>query len=277
MRIKSIKIDNMAGFTDFFAELPAIALIQGANEKGKTSFLDCLRYTFGRGHDPALIHGTCEIGEILVTLDTGAQVKARAVRATNTTTRSYKAAGATRFSVGRAEIEAMVNPVSYDAMKFMTLTPKEQVETLLRVMPIEVAPEEIRAALGDVVHFPSAATGLAAIEYAYDDVYKSRREVNLSADVQAKHATALEAALPPAAPDGADWETTEATLRAELAEMESAERDGIAAIKTWLDEQKAAANHIYSATALDIDTEINAQIAELERHRAARKIGRAHV
>lgn len=271
MRIKAIKIENMACFPTFQAELSAVVLIQGRNEAGKTSLVDSIKYAFARGHDPAMIHGTAEAGEILVTLDTGAQVRARAVRATNTTTRSYKAAGASRFSVGRAEIEAMVNPVSYDAMKFMTLSPREQVETLLRVMPIDVAPEKIRAALGGVVHFPSAATGLAAIEYAYDDIYKSRREVNLSADVQAKHATALDAALPPAAPDGDDWENVERTIREDLAEAESAERDGIAAIGKWFAEQKAAANRANAAAVLEIDTAINAEIAELERQRASRK------
>lgn len=273
MRLKSIAIMNMAGFESFQTELPAIALIQGANQRGKTSFLDCLRYVFGRGHDNDMIHGQADAGEILITLDSGAQVKAKAVRKTNETTRSYKAPGATRFLVGRAEIDAMASAVSYDPLAFMRLDPKAQVETLLRVMPMEVSGEELCEAVGDVVGaaLGMQVEGFARIDASYDHIYKLRHEVNLAADVQAKHALALEAALPPPAPEGEDWETREKLLRAELAQVETVEREQIAEIgKTFarVKETTAKVKLDYFAT---VDAEINAGIAELERVRASRK------
>jgi len=279
MRLKSIAITNMAGFAKFSADLPAIALVQGGNEQGKTSFLDCIKYCFGRGHDPAMIHGTADFGEVLVTFDTGAQVKARAVRESNTTTRSYKAPGATRFLVGRAEIDAMTNAVSYDALEFMRLEPKGQVETLLRVMPMEVKPEELKAALGEMAGLvevqPAGTSGMVVVDAAHKNIYDQRREVNGQADLQAKHAVALESALPPPAPEGTDWEAETKRLRAEVARIDTQESTALAQLRTELDATKETANQAYRVAVAKIDEDINAEIRELERKRTARTEGAA--
>jgi len=276
MRLKSVKIDNMAAFESFETELPAIAMIQGKNGLGKSSLLACLKYAFDRGHDPDIIHGDAAYGEILVTFDNGAQVKARATRKSNETTRGWKAPGATRFTIGREQIDKIAAAISYDPLGFADLEPKQQVETLLRVMPIPVMEAELQAALGGC---PGASEfrstpgpcGLSAIDETYNHFYKLRREVNSQADLQTKHATALEAALPPPAPEGTDWETQENLLRAELARVETAERETIAEISKTFAAAKAAATKVHLDAIRTIDEAMDADIREVERRRAAFK------
>ena len=149
MRITHISITNLRRFDTFEADLPAVAFIQAANGAGKSSFLDCLKYAHDKGHDPNVIHAKAVAGEVIVSYDDGSRVKARATRDPNKTTRGWSAPGSKRFDVGRDQIDAIANALSYDPLAFMNLKPAEQVETLLSMMPLALDPEAIIAAVGD--------------------------------------------------------------------------------------------------------------------------------
>lgn len=262
MRLTSISITNMAAFESFETKLPIVALIQGRNGDGKTSLLDCFKYAFGRGHNEDMIHGNAPEGEILIEFDNGAAVKCRAVRERNETTRSWRAPGSKRFIVSREQIDAISNAISYDPLAFLDKDEKEQIQILLRIMPVECKPEEIAAAVGGLAFDSDALSDntLQMIDAIHKQFYDRRRDYNVAADAQLKHAAELEKALPPPAPEGADWNAEAVRLQAEKADIEQTQVKQIAAIRQAFEEEKAAAAKEYeeavSAAAQTRDTRV---------------------
>jgi DNA repair exonuclease SbcCD ATPase subunit len=248
VRLSHIKISNMAGFESFASPIPAVALVQGKNGDGKSSLLNCVRYTFGRGHDEDMIHGNAPEGEIVIDLDNGGAVKCRASRERNETIRSWRAPGSKKFIVSREQIDALCNAVSYDPLAFLDLSEEKQVQTLLRIMPIECSREEIAAAIRDVKVDPveGAGNALAEIDALHKQIYKKRHDVNVTADTQAKHAAELKKALPPGN-KASDWPKEVERLKLAKAEAEQRQADDIAAVRKILDEEKEAATKEYEA------------------------------
>jgi DNA repair exonuclease SbcCD ATPase subunit len=248
VRIASISIANMAAFESFETKLPAVALIQGKNGNGKTSLLDCLKYAMGRGHNEDMIHGDAPEGEILIEFDNGAAVKCRAVRDKHETTRSWRAPGSKRFVVSRDQIDAIGNAISYDPLAFMEMPEKQQVETLLRIMPIQCSEEEIRGAIGDVDIQPIEAedgNAMVRIDTLRKMTYNRRRDFNVAVDTQEKHAAELEKALPPDAPEGTDWDKEAARLRQEKNQAEADQNFKLNTIRTLFEDEKSAAQKEY--------------------------------
>ena len=100
---------------------------------------------------------------------------------------------------------------------------------------------------------------MTAIDEAHKFVYDQRTEVNSQAKVQANHATALEAALPPPAPEGTDWEAEVRRLRSEVASIDTEESTALVQIRQRFEAEKDLANQTYQA-----------EINELERLRAVK-------
>ena len=245
MRLTSVSITNMALFEKYETKLPVIALIQGKNRQGKSSLLDCTKYAFGRGHNEDLIHGNAPEGEILIEFDDGAAVKCRAVRDKHETTRSWRAPGSKKFVVSREQIDAIANAISYNPLSFLDMSEKEQLETLLRIMPIEVSDQEIQNALGGVVVDTEVRTNaLDHIDGLRKVIYDTRRDRNSAADTQTKHAAELEKSLPPAAP-GTDWNAESLRLQAEKERIETHQAERIRAIGQLFDQEKEAAAKEY--------------------------------
>lgn len=218
MRITSISITNMAKFENFTVSLPAVALIQGKNGEGKTSFLDVIKYCFGRGHDDSMLRVGASAGETFITFDDESQIKVRITP--NETKRGYKAPGARKFLVSREQIDAIANAIGYDPLRFMDMSDKEQVETILKIMPISAEVSEIETAVGEAGPEASAAVPLIGknmnafdvIRVTEGAIYEARRVLNVAADTQAKHASELQEAL--AVPESReDWSVQESRLR----------------------------------------------------------------
>jgi DNA repair exonuclease SbcCD ATPase subunit len=250
VRIASIRITNMAAFESFETKLPTVALVQGRNGAGKTSLLDCLKYAFGRGHDEDLIHGDAPEGEILIEFDNGAAVKCRAVRERHETIRSWRAPGSKRFVVSREQIDAISNAISYDPLSFLDKREDEQIETLLRIMPVPVPHEEIASIVPSSEHdlvqqIPERLNGLEVIDYWHKHLYQKRRELNVAADTQSKHAAELEKSLPPEAP-GADWQAEVRRLEAEKERIEKKQAEQLAEIARLFEQEKEEAQREYN-------------------------------
>lgn len=259
MKIARIQITNMAKFETFAIAIPAIALIQGSNGMGKTSLMDCVRYCFGRGHDPSMIHAGAEFGEILLTFDDGSAIKTKANRTTNETKRGYKAANSTKFLISREQIDAMANAISYDPLRFMDLDDKQQIETILKIMPVNADPAEIEPAVGEAGPEAESAVSLIkpgmnafdTIQVVHRTIYDKRRDLNVAADTQTKHAAELESAL--ALPDaGTNWQKVV---------------DAVGGRKTWAEDKLK--NRLQTITAGFADFK-EKQIAEMNE--AMRKI-----
>ena len=247
MRLTHISITNMAGFEEFATNIPIVAIIQGKNGLGKSSLLDCLKYAFGRGHDEDMIHGDAPEGEILIEFDDGSAVKCRAVRERHETVRGWRAANSKRFIVSREQIDRISNAISYDALAFMDKDEKEQLQILLRIMPIECSDEEIAAAVGGAIPFPPPFPGnaLDRINALHKHIYNVRRDFNVGADAQEKHAGELEKTLPPAPPEGADWNAEVTRIQRQKEQLERDRDERLAKVQQILDEEKSAASAAY--------------------------------
>lgn len=266
MRLTSIQIENMAAFQSFAAQLPAVTILQGRNGEGKSSFLDCLKFAFGRGHNEDMIHGDAPFGEILIEFDNGAALKCRASRERQETVRSWRAPGSKRFVVSREQIDSISNAVSYDPLAFLDKSESEQLELLLRIVAIECSEEEMQAAIGDLAVDPPVTGGnaLEKIEAIRKQFYNRRRDANVSADTQEKHASELEKSLPPAAPEGTDWTQEVSRLEGEKAAIEQRLTERIAEIKDLLEGEKLAANTAYQQA---VETAAAARDARIEAAR----------
>ncbi len=278
MRITHITIANMAAFAAFDADLPAVCLIEGQNGVGKTSLLNCIRYAFGRGHDGDIIHGDAESGEIVLTFDDGSQVKARASRKSNETTRGWKAPGAKKFTVTREQIDAIAKAISYDPLAFMGKTEAQQLQILMEIMPVEVDIDAMVLAIGDATAEAAGAAvegknGLETIAAVSKSIYDARTGYNTAADTQEKHAATLEAALPPPAP-GENWTAEVKRLEAQKAAAEKVERDDIWALGNSFHSAKEGATAKSLAEQSVIESEVNQKVLELERQIAeAKRVG----
>lgn len=277
MRLKHVKITNMATFASFDADLPVIAIIQGKNGVGKTSLAECIEYAFGRGHDPDIIHGNAEAGEVVVTFENGGQVKARASRKTNETERGWKAPGASRFTLNRQEIDRMAVAISYSPLKFLELSEKEQIETLLRVMPIKVTPEEIETAVGEAaaeaasISLPQGKSGLEVIDAIHGGLYGQRTDLNRDAKRLEAHAEQLKSTMAEEPPEGSDWVGVAAQKRAALQNLEKQEAITLTRLAEEFGKQKDAAEKACRAVHAAIDQDIDAKIKALEVERQTRK------
>ena len=245
MRLTSISITNMAAFASLETKLPAVAIIQGRTGIGKSSFLDCIKYSFGRGHNEDIIHGGAPEGEILIEFDNGAALRCRAVRDRSETTRAWRAPGSKRFVISREQIDSIASAISYDALGFMDKEEKEQIATLLRIMPIEVSHEELEAAAGEPIGALLPGNGIEKINTIHKQIYDRRREYNTGADAQEKHAGELEKSLPPPAPEGQDWNGEAIRIEKEKAGVEARQAKQFTEIRVIFEDDKTAAGVEY--------------------------------
>lgn len=276
MAIKRIEINNMAAFEHLELDLdPEVVLIEGGNGVGKTSFQECVRYVADRGHDPDIVHGTAEFGDIVITFTDGNMVKARATR--TETTRGWKPAGGKKWIMNRELIDKICNAIGYNPLGFLKLAEKQQAEELLRIVPMEVPVQALQDAVAEVqqeaalADMQPGATALEIITAVHKALYDARRTLNGSADTLEKFVTQSESLQPPPAPDGEDWSTEAVKVQEKLEEFDEAERKRLAAIDKVLAERIEAERNRAFDDKVKIEQEIDAKIRELETERSRRK------
>ena len=273
MPIKSLTIENVGAFSgkhEFM--LPAVCLIQGGNAAGKTSLQEAIKYVGDRGHDPDMIHGAAEAGDIVITMADGHQMRARITR--TETQRAWKAPDSKRWVVNRAYIDDVCNALAFDPLRFLDKEPGEQAQELLRLVSLPPCPEEIREALGEV---QSAVIGalretpaLQAVDSVYDAVYAERTRLNVTADSLEKHVAELRRTLP--AEDGTDWQVRAARIRSELQTEKDAQKFSIASTnETFQMKKRGAESGRELAYALATTEHENALRAADERRAAAKE------
>jgi AAA domain-containing protein len=272
MRLAHITIDNLAGLT-FEATLPAIALIQGHNGAGKTSLKQVITYAFGRSidgsravhHDPKMVL-TGEKGEATITFDDGNMLRVAVTK--DSTRRMTKPKDGKRWSNTGSEIDALANAISYDPILIRSMTEARRVETLLRICPVQVTVEEIQEAIGNIGVGAPHEPSLEAINAYHEDIYALRRTENVSADTQKKHAEELAAALPQAIEHTG---LSASELRAQKEALDAELNKFIDTCKRAMTALEREQNSSHAARCVEIDNEINAKIAILERERVTRR------
>lgn len=277
MIITSLQIKNLRHFEVFSTKMAAVSLITGDHGVGKTSLIELLKYAYGyRGieHDPEMLRIApgVEEGEIIITHDDSTIV--RCVVTQTDTTRMVKVPGITRWSKSRSDLDALVNALSYDPLKFGDLSPRDQINTLLKIMPIPVDAAEIKEAVGPAFAVPEIQTGqngLEAINQFYDQIYTQRTKVGQSAETLKGFANKTKATLTPVSADGQDWSAVASQLAAEIDALRKCEADAIERLRKVVAAAIDERNNIKTAAHSDIDKEINDKIRTLEIERQSRK------
>lgn len=179
-----------------------LVVIAGKNGQGKTSVLDAIWYALGGGAAQKGVTKPIREGEIAasVTVDLGSIKVTRNWTDGKTALRVESADGA-RYSSPQTMLDELVGSLSFDPLAFVNQSPKEQVNTLLEVAPLEI--------------------DLAEVDSMRRDAYERRTEVN-------REARKLEGALSelPSFDETAGLELVEISqLYAELREAEGRQGD----------------------------------------------------
>ena len=288
MRITSITINNLAAFKgEVKFTFGAVSLIEGRHGAGKSSLEQVLMYLLGRRplatkgarsimHDPSILHGNSDRGEAVVTFDEGDIELLRVVVKSDKTTREVKMRGSKRWEDAGQLIDDITNALAYDPMQFKDLAPKERLEAFLRVVPVEISPEELTEAVGGLIPLPPGTPRPESINSLYDDIYRLRTTENVAYDTQKKHADQLEAALPPATEEGGNWNAEVAKHRERKSVLEKSEAEEIKRIGTELQAAKDAAaqkrrsdEETINRALASVIGDIDRQIRELEVRKAA--------
>ena len=255
MTIKHIKLTNFCGLSPIDQDLPAICLVQGKNEEGKSSFLRSILYLWEKGHDDANITVGADKAEIVATMEDGLQVRALLTRGVGTE-RMTKKPGAKKWTTTRAEIDSLVNGIGYNPLEFMGMKPKEQLALLLKLMPVAIAPEEMIDALKPIHGLSKElATKLSVIGSKVEDplstiaamratIYDERTGIKRAADSQKNHADELEASLGPVTEEK-DWGVEVARLEVELNADTEKRNDARDTMREAVDTVKAQAQATY--------------------------------
>lgn len=274
MRITSISITNLAAFTDFSVNLPAVGLLEGAHGVGKSSLERILCYAFGlrplaeKGqkaimHDPTILHGSAESGSAVLTFDEGPLESLRVRVSADKTERTIKVRGKKAWELAGQQVYDITNALSYNPLQFRDLAPKERLEAFLKVVPVEISTEEILSAVGNVIPVQIDRPTLDYINEVFDDIYKQRTACNTAADTQSKHAAQLEQAVGPVAPTG-NWDEELKRLRGDKETLDVSERQEIARIGRELATAKDECSTKHRGRHAKIDQEINLKIGEFK-------------
>jgi hypothetical protein len=242
MPIKHISITNLGPFPAYELDLPSVAMILGGNGVGKTGLQSCITYVGERGHDPDMLHGDAVEGEVVLTMDTGHQIRAKVAK--DITSRMWRTPDAKRWIVNRAYIDEVMSALAYDPIRFLAKEPKEQATELLRLAPIQMDPAEIVTALDGVdaskVAIPATNNPLDSIQAIHDYLYAQRTELHSAAQSLEAHADELQKTLVGLSVEGG-WPAKVAALRAEKAKTEETQRTEIAEINSQFQASKTAA------------------------------------
>lgn len=287
MRLASISIANCAGFESVNYSLPAIALVQGANRAGKSALAACIKYPLQSGHDPDILTPGQDQGEIILRLDDGGGIRAVLSREKRITTRYYQAPGASKWDTGREAIDGMIHSLSFDPLRFLKLSEKEQVLELLKVLgpSLTVSSQELSEAVGEVP-VPSMVAGvpngldkvdaLLSEKPGCGSIYDQRRDANVAADTLKKHAGEIEKALPPPSAEplkDGSWDRVATKLANDLSLLDATEQERIRKLGVVLSDEKDRLRGILSTNESVINADIDAQIRKLEAERGRRLHG----
>ena len=270
MPIKHLHLQNIGPFAgERHFDLPAVCLIQGGNGVGKTGLQDAIKYVGDRGHDPDMIHGNAEYGEITITMADEYQMRARITR--GETQRAWKPPEGKRWIVNRAYIDEICTALAYDPLRFLDKEPTEQAQDLLRLAPLPPCGEEITSAVGSLANGTdvNGSNPLEIIDSIYNRLYEERKQLNTAAGSLEKHADELGRTLVEVPQEGYAAKLT--AKRAEKGAIEAQQRSDVEAINKNFQTDKQTHEQGRANAYLKADQEYEAELKRIEAERASKK------
>ncbi len=273
MRVQKLRISNVLGIEELEIEPGSVTVAEGKNGVGKTSLIEALRSVIGGGHDGSLVRNGADVGEIVLILDDGTEIRKRITRERSSV--SVKNGEGFEVKGPQSFITKLADALSFDPAAFLRADPKRQVELFLEALPIELREDDVFEAIGDVIEVPDSALRghpLDVLSGLHKRVYDERTGLNRAAKEKKATVTQLSASLPEdeggvaneAGPARQRKDQAQERLRHAVSAIETAREKALADLREEtqqkIDEIKAAA----TAQAETIRSEAQAAIDAAE-------------
>jgi DNA repair exonuclease SbcCD ATPase subunit len=206
-RIDTVEISQIKGIPAATFKPGTLTVVKGENGSGKSSILDAIRTVFDGGHDPGLVSLGAKSGFVKLTLDDGTTIR-KGITAKGTTL-EIKALDGKVVAKPQQFVEQLASGFAFDPIAFLHASKKEQIQYLLKAMPIEFTSEELSLATG--VHHGGGTCPLAHVDQLRKELYDERRSVNVSLSDAESTVKTFREQLPP--DDGTNWPAEVRRLR----------------------------------------------------------------
>lgn len=210
-----------------------LIVLKAANAGGKTSFLTGVAALFEGGSDPSIIRNGAEKFEGILKFSNSVT----AYR-TQTFKGSYlriETEDGLQVKSPQAYIEKMAKSFAFDPVKFDRASKKEQIEWLLKVMPIAFSADEITKAIGTaaaLVSPPAGALDIVTLDKFVKELTEKRAATGNRRDEKSSTVEQLRKSL--AASDSGDtprdWKAELALLQANRDAIDEEERKEILSV-----------------------------------------------
>jgi DNA repair exonuclease SbcCD ATPase subunit len=202
MRVSLVKIKNILGIEslEFQPRGRGITVIRGANESGKTSVLSAIEALVGGGHDATLLRKGTEVGEVVLVLDNGTEIRKRITSEKSDLSVKDPELG----PIGKAKgfVDGLISADSFNPIEFLQAPAKQRVDMLLRGLPLALDFEQLYAIMHEACEGkksppPKTARPLDAIDSCERILRDERTFANRFAADKRTVAQQLKQSLPP--------------------------------------------------------------------------------
>jgi DNA repair exonuclease SbcCD ATPase subunit len=223
MNISKISIHNILGISDLEITPGAITEVSGSNGSGKTSVIEAVKAALGGGHDATLLRNGAEKGQVVLVLDDGTEIERRVTAAKSDTIVRHPEMG--KLSKPVALLKNLTDALSVNPLDFLTASPKERVDVLLKSVPAEVTADQLKTVPVDILSgIDISGHALPVLDEIRSRAFSVRAGWNRSAKDKRATVAQLESTLP-------DTEATPEDVAALESELEMLRTSTAAAVK----------------------------------------------
>lgn len=257
MKISYVKLKNCLGAEEFELKPGSkITLITGRGKQGKTTILDSIERTlYNSGKRPKFVFGGADKAETFLILDDGMQIKKNINKDNKVTSVKIEKDGMSPKSP-EAYLKNLVGEKQLNPVEFINKSEKEQVETILSIVPITVTEDDVKAWIGEEVNTDYNQHGLKVCKQIEDALMARRKDINKERDMLKADVENLGYKIPQTY-NVEDWRNVSLTEKYEKISEANKINGNIERAQTVIDN--------YDAKVAQINAGINAEIARLEQ------------
>jgi hypothetical protein len=181
IRVIGIKIRNIAGLSEYEITPGQVTLIEGKNEKGKTSAQNGLLSVIEGGYSATLLKRGETEGEVVIVLDDDTTISKKFTdKGQTTTVRQGKFKSNTPMGV----IHELFGTMTFNPVSFMDMQPKERIDSFLSSIDLKITPDDLEK----ILHTPGPKNinyeqhGLKVLDQTYNMLFETRTEENRNAN-----------------------------------------------------------------------------------------------
>lgn len=254
LKVLSISVRNVMGLEEYELNLDGdFTMIEGRNGQGKSSLVNSVLTMLGGGYPAEMIRVGSDKAEIVGVFSNGMEAKKRIGKTSSKSGLTVKQDGKSQ-QAPQSIINSLVDEYSVNPLKFVQAKPQEQVELLLKAIPMSIQQEELKA-LSGLDDISSDCHALVALDNAHKSLYKTRTDINAQVKRSKVSVERLAQSLPSDFSGSDELKTDIATLDQQLQEKQQALESSQAAV-----EQKKQDGYVR------VNDEMQAEIQKIHEH-----------